>query len=87
MRFDWTLTLGAVIQIATIIVATAAVINAVTNRIELLRATLQTHADALKKHDTALSLYESRVFELVSDLQRLIGRFEVLEHQQSLRKL
>ncbi len=49
-------------------------------RLKAVQAILEQHASALNKHDTTLALYDSRILELVGDLQRLIGRFEVINH-------
>ncbi len=70
MRFDWTLTFGTVLQIGSMILLAVALFNALAARLTVFENTLKSHADALKKN-------EIQIFDLIADVQRLIGRSEV----------
>ncbi len=86
MHFDNTITLGAVMQLVGMAVLAIAAYHAVNNKIELFKAILEDHAEALKKHDATLGIYETRIFDLVGGLQRLIGRFESAQRQREGHK-
>lgn len=86
MRFDWSLNVGTILTILTLIVTAFSVVQAVKNRLQLFEAALQSHSESLKKHDMLFGTYETRIFDLVGSLQRLIGRFETLEHSASKGK-
>lgn len=82
MTFDWSITLGAVLQIVTMVASVFALALALKARLDSLEDVLKTHAAALEKHDNVLTLYESRFFTMVADVQKLIGKFEVLASRE-----
>lgn len=81
IAFDNTITLGAVLQIVTLLGVALAAFYAVKNRIEVFQTILQEHGQALHKHDAVLQIYETRIFELVGGLQRLVGRIEASDRR------
>lgn len=81
IAFDNTITLGAILQTVTLIGVAFAAFYALKNRIEVFHTVLQEHAQALHKHDAVLSVYETRIFELVGGLQRLVGRIEASDRR------
>ena len=81
MRFDWTTNLGTIIQILTMIGLVVGLMNSLKSRLDAMQAMLKTHADALAKHDVVLSVYETRIFTMVADIQKLIGKFEMVASQ------
>lgn len=90
ITFDWTVSFGTVLMtvtlMLTILTATWTLIYSVKSRLEVFQTTLVEHAEALHKHDKVLGLYETRIFELVGGLQRLIGRFEAEDRRTSPRR-
>ena len=78
MRFDWTITLGTIIQLVTMIPLAIGFFIALMSRLNSVQAMLKTHTEALSKHDSILQIYEGRIFTMVADIQKLIGKFEIL---------
>lgn len=76
VRMDWTINIGTVLQILSMCGCVVVVVVSVSNRLKAFETTLKQHGDALQKHDTTLSVYETRILDIVSNLQRLIGRME-----------
>lgn len=76
MTFDWTVTLGNVLQLVTMIGLAIAGYYAISARMAVFESMLAGHADTLKQHAQRLDLYEARIVEVIGDLQRLIGRME-----------
>lgn len=70
MRFDATITLGSIVQIATVLIAAVVFFNALSARLSVFENRLNDHASDLQKH-------ERQIYSLLSSLQRLIGRSEV----------
>ncbi len=67
MHFDGTVSLGTVLQIASMFVLAVALFNALSARMTIFENSLTSHAIRLDKHETA-------IYDLVSHLQRLIGQ-------------
>lgn len=83
--FDWTITLGGVLQILTMVLLAVAVFNALAARITIFENTLKNHADSLKAHADRLDRHEARIIELIGTLQRVIGRSELSLHERNDR--
>lgn len=93
MKFDGTVTLGALISAATfllgIIVAYTKGTNWLENRFTKFESTLDSHADQLTGHSSRMDRYEARYVEIANDLQWLVGRMDgdrrrkVSEHKWS----
>ncbi len=85
MHWDWTVNIGTVVQMLVLGGAILAGFASVKNELQSTKAVLRSHAQALEKHDAILGIYETRLFELVGGLQRLLGRIEGLEHMPLTR--
>ncbi len=79
MHFDSTITLGTVLQIASMFVLAVALFNALSSRMTIFENSLTNHAVRLDKH-------EDSIYDLVKHLQRLIGQNEVrIDHEERRR--
>lgn len=97
VAFDWTITLGQVVQLVVILLGGGLTVQRfyflLDKRIERnareiqlhvarLERDILLHSTALADHATRMERWETTLFKLVADLQRVIGRVEV---QQTLR--
>lgn len=76
MHWDGTVTLGTMIEIASIIVIALSGWSAFKARIAVFEETLNTHAKALLVHGERLDRHEDKLITIVGDLQRVIGHME-----------
>ena len=82
MVWDNTITLGNVIQVGTIVVLAAAAYAAFASRWAVLENILDGHTHVLKQHAERLDRYEAHALTIVADLQRLVGRVEVVAQRR-----
>lgn len=73
MQFDPTISMGTVIQIAAMIALGIAGWYAFKAKIEVFENTLREHAKSMTGHASRLDTHETRILELVGNVQRLIG--------------
>ena len=78
LTFDWTITAGTIIQVATMVILAIAAYHAIKGQLAIFNNTLSTHAKSLEEHSQKLITVDERIIKIVADLQRLIGRSEVL---------
>ena len=76
MVFDGTVTLGTVFQIVAMFAAVLVAWMKIDARLASFAANLDHHAVAIERHTLRLDAIDGRLFSIVSDLQRLIGRTE-----------
>lgn len=78
LTFDWTISAGVVIQVITMVVLAVAAYHAIKGQLAIFNNTLSAHAKSLEDHSQKLITVDERIIKIVADLQRLIGRSEVL---------
>lgn len=78
VTFDPTVTLGTVIQSATVAIAIIAAYHAIRNKLDMFTSTMTSHAEALEKHSERLDRHEEKILDLVGGLQRVIGQSEMV---------
>lgn len=78
VTFDPTITLGTIIQSATVAIAVIAAYYAIKNKLEMFTGTMTAHAEALEKHSERLDKHEAKILDLVGGLQRVIGQSEMV---------
>ena len=78
MSFDGTVTLGALLQIAVMVIAIAVAWQKLEAKLSTFSVNLEHHAMAIEKHTMRLDAIDSRLLNVVADLQRLIGRSEAV---------
>ena len=82
MQITSEISLGTILTIATLI----GIAIRFGFRLGHFETTLNNHAKTLVEHATRLGAYEARIVDIVSDLQRLIGRVEAsLERRRESR--
>lgn len=83
INFDWTVTLGQIVQVLSLIVfgsiAVMKLYHTIDKRVGRFEQELLTHASTLKDHSLRMERYEAALFKVVSDLQRTIGRLEMMQ--------
>ena len=83
MHWDGTITLGNILTISSmIIVAVLAYHNFVLRmavQTEIVTRSLQAHSNQLARHAERLDRHEEHSLQIVADLQRVIGRVEVVQ--------
>ena len=82
MHWDGTITLGAIIQIVSMVLLAIAGFNALSARLGNFETTIKDHADTLDKLDGRLTAVGDRYTALAGQLQRLIGRSEVSRYDR-----
>ena len=79
---DWTLNVWQLMTAAGFLVGGYGTIMRVYHlldkRLASMELHLTTHADTLEEHGHRLGRYEESLFKIVGDLQRVIGRVEVV---------
>lgn len=79
--FDWTITLGQIVNAVLLIIgfgfAVQKLYHALDKRVSLFENDMTTHAKTLADHATRMERWETTLFKVVADLQRVIGRMEV----------
>lgn len=76
MAFDGTITLGAVLQIVVMIVAIIVAWMKLDSKLTSFSVNLEHHASAIEKHTIRLDVIDSKFIDVISKLERLIGRTE-----------
>lgn len=94
VNFDWTITLGQVVQLVVFVVVSAVFVvklyykvekriddlfRAAEKRIETFENQILLHANTLTDHGLRMERYETALFKVISDLQRTIGRLEMMQ--------
>ncbi len=67
MTFDGTITLGTVLQIASMFILAVAVFNALSARMTVFESSLKDHAARIERH-------EDTIMALVKELAGVVGR-------------
>ena len=87
MHWDNTISLGALMQIATVIITVIVAYTSFLRRIEVqaegFRQVLQVHSATLTAHADRLDRHEEHTLTMVGDLQRVIGRLETVAERTS----
>jgi len=82
MIFDWTINVGNVIAIVSLIVSlwggALMAYHRIDKRLERFELKLVYHADTIGAHTTRFITNENRLIELAGDMQRVIGRIEMM---------
>ena len=81
MHWNGEVTLGNLLTIITLISLAIAAWYGLKARILVFQEMLRTHSQTLMDHAKRLDTYESRILDLVSGLQRLIGQSEVFRRE------
>ena len=76
MTFDGTVTLGTLLQIAVMLVAIIVAWGKLDAKLASFTVNLEHHAAAIEKHTIRLDAIDARLIDVITDLQRLIGRSE-----------
>lgn len=80
MHFDWTISIGTVIEALAIAGATwsaiARLYSLFDKRLSVFESVLSTHAATLAGHATRMEKQDDVMLKLSGDLQRVIGRIE-----------
>lgn len=79
---EWTLTLGDLISGSVVAATVIGAYWALRSRMELLESKLLDHATTLLRHSDRMDRHEARFLDVVSNLQRLIGRVEAETSKQ-----
>lgn len=82
MIIDWTISLGSMIQIFSMVILVVAGYYALKSQLAIFQQTLHTHAVALDAHTARLTKIDEQVIGIIGDLQRLIGRSEIFFRRQ-----
>lgn len=81
VMFDWTISLGSIVNAVMLIIGAYAagvkLYHALDKRIDRFELEISAHAKTLEDHASRMERWESTLFKVVSDLQRVIGRMEV----------
>ena len=77
--FDPTITLGTVLQMATMVITVIIAVVKLLERIGNLQTTLEHHGARLEEHDEAIKALMVQGQQMMGTVQRLIGRSEVAE--------
>lgn len=81
VHFDWTISLGQIVQavsfVLAIILSIQRVYHLLDKRIALIVEEVKQHGATLSDHNGRMTKYEEMLFKVVGDLQRLVGRAEV----------
>ena len=92
-HFDWSINFGQIAQGIGIVFAVYHAVLGAYRKIQMdmaqMKSTLQTHAKTLSdhseqmarsdsNHNERMTRYETAMFQVVSDLQRVVGRVEAL---------
>ena len=83
LTFEPTITLGTIIQLITMVVLVVAFATSLKGKLDSIKEILEMHNNALQKHDAMLAVYETRIFTMVADIQKLIGKFEMVINARS----
>lgn len=94
LHFDWTISLGNIAQMVTVLVVSTAVWIAFKTRVELilkqqaeLIASLRENFDKHEERDdTLFREMQSKITDLVGGVQRLIGQYEVFRSGHDRRQ-
>ncbi len=80
MRFDGTITLGAVLTAVSFVIGLIIAYTKATtwleNRFTRFETTLSGHASQLERQTERMDRYEERYVRIANDLQWLVGRME-----------
>ena len=91
MIFDWTVSLGQLVQVVVMLFGFGLVVQrfyyAIDKRVSVIERELVVHAEkveielsgqreGLASQDVRMERWESTVFKLVSDLSRVVGQME-----------
>lgn len=80
MHFDWTLNIGNIVTLLGVVttgwVAVFKIYSAIDKRLSHFEQMLQGHAETLVKHASKMDRQDDLFIRLLSDVQRLMGRFE-----------
>ena len=76
MHFDWTVTLGTLLQIVAMVSLVIVGWSKLNTRLELLVSELRHQADTLKDHKVKLGAIDGRIYAMGVDLARLTGQAE-----------
>ena len=84
---DWTIRIGDLMQIVALIGTGLWAYHGLVVKLALLSQTLETHSRIIEDHSLRMERYEGALFNLVSDLQRMIGRLETADEGIARRKM
>lgn len=80
LKFDWTITLGALVASIIIVAGTWAAVSRLYSmlekRLSLFEVGLGVHTQTLINHATRMEKQDDLMLKLVGDMQRVIGRME-----------
>ena len=76
MTVDWSISFSAILQMLTMVGCVVALIVSVSNKLQRFETVLKQHAETLNKHERTLGLYETRILEIVGNIQRVIGQLD-----------
>lgn len=86
LTFDWTISLGQIVNAAILIggfsLAALKLYHALDKRVTMFERDIVGHAKTLADHAMRMERWEATLFKVVADLQRVIGRMEVQQHQR-----
>lgn len=83
--FDWTISLGQIVNAVLLVIgfgyAVMKLYHALDKRVSIFERDMTGHAKTLADHAVRMERWESTLFKVVADLQRVIGRMEVQQNQ------
>lgn len=85
MSFDGTITLGTIIEIAVMVVGIITAWVKLERKLTSFAVNLEHHASAIEKHTIRLDDVDKKLLSIIGDLQRLIGRSEVMLPVRTIR--
>lgn len=85
ITFDWSVSLGQIVNAVLLIFgvygAVIRMYHVLDKRASAIEQTIKNHGEALTNHAIRMERWETTLFKVVSDLQRVIGRMEVSAHE------
>lgn len=82
MTFSWEINLGQIIQAVMLLFgawgAVLRIYHMLDKRMDKFEGNIAHHATTLGDHASRMSRYENQITTLVGDMQRIIGRMEIL---------
>lgn len=85
VQFDTTISLGAVLSAAGLIVTILVLYHKAVQSFDGLKAGIHAHAELLDKQDQRMERYEGRYLDLSSALQKIVGRIEAEDRRAAWR--
>ncbi len=84
IQFDWTISFGMVINVLVFIFTAFGLYHAGMSRFRHHEDSIHRLTNNIGEHNDRMDRYDERMLEIVGDLQRIIGRVEMMAERRKL---